>query len=522
MSAGIDYRTLFEATPTPYLILDADLTIVAVNEAYLRATMNNRAGLLGRSMFDAFPDNPDDPRATGVRNLRASLEAVRRTGRPDVMAMQKYDIRAPDGSFHERFWSPINTPVHDADGTVELIIHRVEDVTDFVRSTSRRAEEMETELYNRAQELQALNHALRRQEEAKNRFLAALSHELRNPLAAIRGALEVLDDAPADGEAMLLVVNRQVTALTRITDDLLDLTRVQVGKLQLERTPIDLRTVVRESVEATPGRAIAIRVPDEAIWVSGDAIRLSQAIGNVLGNAIKFTPPTGSIAVRLHADGPRAALTVRDDGRGFDPARADQLFDAFWQEDESLARARSGLGLGLAIAREIVELHEGRISAHSDGHGRGAVFTIELPAMPAPIAPVEPRRPDTAANPRRVLLIEDDQDVAAAYRELLVRLGHDAAVARSGLAGVEAARRQRPEVVLCDLGLPDIDGYEVARRLRADERTADLHPIAVSGYGRPEDRRRARAAGFDSHLTKPVSRAALAAALGRRSPPGKS
>ena len=516
MSAAIDYRRLFEAGPTPYLILSAELSIVAVNEAYLRATMTRREALVGRHMFDAFPDNPSDPQASGVHNLRASLEAVLRTGRPDVMAIQKYDIRRPDGSFEERHWSPINTPVTGADGAVEFIIHRVEDVTEFVRATQRSAAEMETELFNRARELRELNRTLQRQEDAKNRFLAALSHELRNPLAAIRGALEVLAGPTADRAAMLGVVERQVGALTRITDDLLDLTRAQVGKLQLELAPLDLRSVVLELRGATHEHSLTVDLPDEPVWVSGDAVRLSQAIGNLVGNAVKFTAADGSIEVRLQVDGEEALLAVRDDGQGFDPARTDELFEPFWQADASLGRRSGGLGLGLAIAREMVELHGGRIRARSDGPGRGAEFAIELPRTGAP-AEARVRRPAVVAAPRRVLLIEDDADVAGTYRALLDHLGHDADVAHTGLGGIEAARRDVPDVVLCDIGLPDIDGYEVARSLRGDARTAGIRLVAISGYGRPADLRRAREAGFDEQLVKPVSGEALAASLSARS-----
>ena len=550
---AIDYRRLFEAAPTPYLILNAALRIVAVNQAYLSATMTRREEIVDRDMFDAFPDNPADPEASGVRNLAASLHTVLRTGAPDVMAIQKYDIRSPDGSFEERYWSPINTPVLAEDGSVELIIHRVEDVTEFVQARSagrearrvteelrRQTEEMETDLFNRAQELRELNRALRAandelaatgerlrvEQDAKDRFLATLSHELRNPLAAIRGALEVLQDPVAggrvEGRAMLEVVERQVSALTRMTDDLLEVTRAQVGKLRLDRCAVELGSVAAAAVEAATastaigGRRIDATLAEGRAWVSGDPVRLSQTIGNLLSNAIKFTSEDGRIEVRVHNHERSASVEVRDDGQGFDSSAVEQLFEPFSQQDSSLARATAGLGLGLPIARSIVELHGGRLRADSGGPGRGACFTIELPAIELPAEQWLPGTDgglDPASESRRVVLIEDNEDVAVAYRALLHLLGHEATIARTGTAGVELTIRYQPDVVVCDIGLPDIDGYEVARRIRHDQRTAHIPLLAVSGYGQAADTARSRAAGFDEHLVKPLSSQSMAGAL---------
>lgn len=420
MSDGIDYVQLFEATPTPYLILSAALRIVAVNDAYLQATMTRREQILGREIFEVFPDNPSDPEATGVRNLKSSLETVLRTHEPDVMAIQQYDIRCLDGSFEERYWSPINTPVLDEDGAVELVIHRVQDVTEVVMASAvspnqvlgtvelrRRTQEMETDLFNRARELDELNRSLRqaneelaaatarleREQAAKDRFVATVSHELRNPLAAIRGALDVLQDpiaAPRGARrAMLDVVERQVEAMTRMTDDLLEMARAQAGKLTLNTHRLDLRSLTQATVEAqiagTPvaNRTIVTDLPDRSVWVQGDPIRLSQAISNLLSNAIKFTRVDGSIEVRIRSGEQRVSVEVLDDGPGFDSEKSDALFEPFSQQDSSLARATGGLGLGLPIAREIIELHGGRLLAHSDGRGRGACFAIELPAAQA-------------------------------------------------------------------------------------------------------------------------------------------
>lgn len=556
---AVDYQRLFEGTPAPMLVLDAGLKIVAVNQAYLLATMTRREEIVGRHLFDVFPDNPDDPAATGVSNLRASLASVLSNRRPDVMAFQKYDIRNEDGSFEERHWSPINTPVLGDDGNVELIIHRVEDVTSFVRITdaagdasaeagavlSRRMREMETELYYRAQDLQELNRdllsanaelaakeeQLRREHEAKDRFLAALSHELRNPLSAIRGALDVLsetegDDSVQDRE-MHAVLDRQASALTRMTDDLLDVTRARAGKLQLERGTVELRSLVTAAVQGAKTadrggeRSIETELPPEPVFVDGDAVRLSQAIANLLSNAVKFTALDGRVLVQVGSRDSTTWVRVTDNGHGFDPAQSSDLFEPFVQADGSLARATTGLGLGLSIVRTAVELHGGRVLAHSDGPGRGATFTIELPLSTAPEE--DAGRPPAAGLDRRaalqILLIEDNPDVAAAAVALLTQLGHTAVVETTGSAGVATAISRLPDAVLCDIGLPDIDGYEVARRIRADERTAPIPLLATSGYGQPADLRRSSEAGFDQHLVKPIALDGLAralAGLGRR------
>ena len=312
-------------------------------------------------------------------------------------------------------------------------------------------------------------------------------------------------------------------ALTRMTDDLLDMTRAQVGKLQLERRPLDLAALATSSVEATrtaigiEERTLVATVACEDTWVDGDPIRLSQAVGNLLSNAIKFTARDGRIEVVVDGGEGWVSLTVRDDGLGFEPATAEALFEPFAQQDHSLARATSGLGLGLPIAREIAELHGARLQARSDGPGQGAAFTLELPVTARPdadaLAAADVQTVPAASGWRRVLLIEDNADVATTHRELLLRSGHEVEVAASGLAGVEAALISPPDLVLCDIGLPDIDGFEVARRLRSDPRTAALPLVAVSGYGRPEDRHRARQAGFDEHLVKPLNGATLTQSL---------
>jgi PAS domain S-box-containing protein len=393
----IDYRRLFDAAPDPMLIVDPALRIVDVNAAYLAATATTREGLVGRAMFEAFPDNPDDPEPTGVHNLGASFREVLETHRRSVMALQKYDITMPDGTFDERYWSPVNTPVLDFEGEVELIIHRVEDVTAYVRGATDR--DLEAELFMRASEVQALNRELARRHAETDRFIAVLAHELRNPLAAILGGLEVLEDGggPEQAAAMLPLLTRQVASLSRMADDLLDAAHGVVGKMRVEARRVDLREVVRHAVEtaAAAGGRPDVATPPEPVWVAADEVRLGQAIGNLLSNA---RAAGGRVRVEVGGtDERQASIVVADDGCGFDPAIGAELFEPFRQAGASGA----GLGLGLAIVRAIVRAHGGRVSAHSDGPGRGARFTITVPCAGQATAVSGPRPGDASGSGSR-------------------------------------------------------------------------------------------------------------------------
>jgi signal transduction histidine kinase/ActR/RegA family two-component response regulator len=532
----LDYRRLFDAAPTPYLVLTPDLTIVAVNEAYLAATRTRRETLVGQPVFAAFPDNPDDGTADGVANLRRSLETALATGEPDTMALQRYDIPAGSGGrFEERYWSPINTPVVAEDGRITHLIHRVQDVTEFVRAAGHapdgalaRLSELEADLFTRAREVQDMNRqlreankelaetgaALRAQQRAKDRFIATLSHELRNPLAAIRAGIELLAlDAPADHPA-LAVLERQTMALVRMTDDLLDASRALTGRLDLVRRPLDLRQVVAEATSdvaasfAAGRRALRVSLPSDPVPVDGDRVRLAQLVGNLVGNAAKYTEPGATVSVSLSATSAEAELVVADDGIGFAPELAESLFDVFTRAAPSGMTSVGGLGLGLAVVRTISELHGGSVSAHSDGGGTGATFRVRLPLAssvdrPDGVAATEPR------EPLRFLVIEDNADLGMTYRSLLERRGDTATVVTTGRAGLAAATTEPFDVVLCDIGLPDIGGLQIARHLRAQPETADLTLVAVSGFIQESDRREALDAGFDAYLSKPITLADL-------------
>ena len=354
----------------------------------------------------------------------------------------------------------------------------------------------------------------------KDQYLAMLAHELRNPLGALRNALSVMQQASPEHpayERAQRVASRQIAQQTRMVDDLLDVSRLTRGTFQVRRELLDLVQLCRQVVEdhrhSVEGAGLILRVefPGEPAWVEGDPVRLSQVLINLLENAVKFTPPGGEVAVCLERepDGARARLTVRDTGVGIHDNLLPHVFQAFVQAEQGLAHSEGGLGLGLALVQGFVTLHDGEVRAESAGAGHGATFTVLLPLMTPPPVDEGSGRDAAAPGPLRVLVIEDMRDAAETLRDLLEIWGYRVEVAFTGPEGVEAARRFRPDVVLCDLGLPGMDGFSVARQLRRDPVTTSARLVALTGYGREEDRRRSEEAGFDAHVTKPVDPAAL-------------
>jgi CheY-like chemotaxis protein len=301
---------------------------------------------------------------------------------------------------------------------------------------------------------------------------------------------------------------------------LLDVSRIARGKINLELGTIDVREVVERVLDtwacaiATRGLELRALMDPQPLWITGDDARLVQVFDNLVGNALKFTPVPGTIDVAAQREGECAVVRVRDTGLGIPQARLSSIFEPFEQEAQDVARSAGGLGLGLALAKGIVELHHGIIEAHSAGLGAGAEVVVYLPLTSAPVEAAEPGRL-AAAQPRRVLVVEDNVDAAEMLRELLVFWGHDVTVATTGREALEALGRRAVDVVLCDLGIPDMSGYEVARAVRADAALRGTLLVALTGYGQPEDRRRTAEAGFDEHLTKPVDLEALHVVLDR-------
>jgi PAS domain S-box-containing protein len=356
--------------------------------------------------------------------------------------------------------------------------------------------------------------------EAKDQFLAMLGHELRNPLGAISSAISVLGQSSATSEhdrRAREVIAHQTEHLSRLVADLLDVTRGVLGKIELVRTPIDMAAAVRrclatlESTEQLGQHAVSVDA--EPIWVEADGVRIEQIVMNLMSNALKFTPPGGAITVTVRRERDEAVLRVADDGPGISAELLPVVFDLFVQGERNLDRRAGGLGVGLSLVRRLVELHGGRVDAASPGQGRGTVFTVRLPAlMDAPPAPGPSVGAPAGAHHQRILIVEDNADNREMMRILLESSGHVIHEAADGVSGVELAVQLAPDVVLIDIGLPGIDGYQVARQIRAKLRDRS-RLIALSGYGQQRDRQQAFNAGFDDHLLKPVDPAHLLTVL---------
>ncbi len=565
-----DFRALFESAPACYLVLapDPKYTIVAVSEAYLRATMTRREAILGRGLFEVFPDNPDDPAATGVSNLRSSLESAVKEKRPNTMAVQKYDIRRPEsegGGFEERHWSPVNSPVLDAKGEVAYVIHRVEDVTEFVRlkrlgteqqkltaELRERAERVEAEVFLRAQEVQEankrlqaagdqlarLNEKLWTLDQLKTRFFSNVSHELRTPLSLILGPVAKLLSAPglpADHRRDLESVDRNARVLLRHVNDLLDVAKLDAGKMSLQHRRVDLARLVRrtaahfESLAQERGVAYRVESPGE-VTAEVDPDKIERVVMNLLSNAFKFTPRGGSIGCSLAAapDAGRASLRVEDSGPGVPASLRAAVFERFFQAEESDTRRHGGTGLGLSIAKEFVDLHSGTIGVEDSGMG-GACFTVTLPlrapagtvvradgaetpetgasvgALEALAAPAGPA-PAGEADPRKplVLVVEDNPEMSRYLCEMLSP-DYRTAAARDGREALETLERLDPDLVLSDVMMPGMSGEQLLGAIRGRPEWGALPVVMLTAKAADETRLGLLRAGAQDYLVKPFS-----------------
>jgi CheY-like chemotaxis protein len=377
----------------------------------------------------------------------------------------------------------------------------------------RSALEEEVERRRRIEaELQAKVKQLADADRQKDEFLAMLGHELRNPLSAVRNAIATASLDGSRRERALDIARRQSDQLGRLIDDLLDVGRITQGRITLQKSRVSLARIIEGAVDGTRPfiedrrQQVTVSLPEEDIRLEADPVRLEQVIVNLLTNAATYTEPGGRVDVLAGREGGEAVLRVRDTGMGIAPELLSSVFELFAQATRALDRSEGGLGVGLTIARRLVELHRGSIEARSDGLGKGSEFVVRLPALPAshdergPTPRSEPRQ----EGPARVLMLEDNPDAAESLKMLLELLGHHVRDTREGHAALAAARANLPDVVLVDIGLPGMDGYEFARRVRQDPALKHLVLVALTGYGCCEDKEQAMAAGFDYHIVKPV------------------
>jgi signal transduction histidine kinase/ActR/RegA family two-component response regulator len=484
-AAEARWRALFDQAPGFMCILDGpEHRFEYANARYMQLVAHRP--ILGKPVAEALPEIVD-------QGFIALLDRVYLGG--EVYAALAAPIELPDASGEPslHYLDFVYQPIRDDQGRITGVFVEGADVT------ARRRAELE------------LRDAGRRKDE----FLATLSHELRNPLAPLRNAAAILRSGAADErtrEWSAQVIDRQVGTMARLLDDLIDVARASRGTLMLSPQRIALASLFEAALEvARPaidarGHRLSVRLPEERVEIDADPVRLSQVLSNLLNNAAKYTDPGGDIAISARLEPPGVRIEVADSGIGLPVQALDSVFEMFSQVQGALDRSQGGLGIGLALVKALVELHGGRVTASSPGPGRGSTFAVLLPlAGAAPAAAEVPAGPGHGVEARRVLVADDNVDAASSFGLLLQLWGHEVRVAHDGLAALTLAREFRPHVAFLDIGMPGINGYEVAGAIRTEPWGGGVRLIALTGWGGDADRRRSRDAGFDSHLTKPVN-----------------
>jgi signal transduction histidine kinase/ActR/RegA family two-component response regulator len=502
--AGIEHRLLFLA-PT-----DRDATMTA--------SILGRAGVTCASCADL--DEICRKLDSGAGAVMLPEEAV---------VVEQYD-RLSDWLANQPPWSDLPVLVLARPGAdsaaVAQAMDRLGNVTVLERptrvsalvSTARtalRARQRQYQIRDYLSELVLNQQALREADQRKDEFLAILAHELRNPLAPILNSLNLLKLTSAQDtstQRATAMMERQVNHMVRLVDDLLEVSRISRGKIELRKGPIELNAIVRSALETSrphidaAGQYLLLEFPPEPLMLEGDFVRLTQVVSNLLNNAAKYSDPGGRIWLTVQREGGTAVISVRDMGRGIPPDKLPHVFELFMQVDQQPNRPQGGLGIGLTLVKRLVEMHGGSIEGRSEGTGKGAEFIVRLPlsaVSPALDPPAEPAVP-TFAISRRVLVVDDNRDAAESLAMLLKHLGAEVFVSFNGPDALEAIAKQQPTIVLLDIGMPGMDGFEVARHIRQRSTRSELRLVALTGWGQDEDRRRSLAAGFDQHLTKPV------------------
>jgi PAS domain S-box-containing protein len=497
------FRAIVDALPAAVYATDGKGRVTHFNAA--AAELSGRTPELGTS---EWPASWKLHGAGGTRLMQDESPMVRALADGREVAGEQIVIERPDGS---RVTVIVNIrPLKDERGAVVGAVNCFYDITERMR--------VEEELRESAVKL---SDADRR----KSEFLAMLAHELRNPLAPISHGLHILRASGEDSQTVKAVTDlmeRQVDQLVGLVNDLLDVNRISRGRIELHPVRIDLKSIVMDAVEATRPLAermehdLAVTMPQEPIFLSADPLRLSQVLGNLLNNACKFSKGGGRIGLSVEREGDDVVIRVRDNGIGIAADQLPLIFDLFMQADVSIERSVGGLGIGLALVKALVELHGGTVAAHSPGVGLGSEFVVRLPITmetPRPQPAVPQARATATAH--RILVVDDNRDAANSLAMLLKLSGNEGHVAYDGIEAVEAAARVRPDLILMDIGLPRMNGYEAARRIREQPWGESVVLVALTGWGQDEDRRKSKDSGFDGHLVKPVDLEALTALLAK-------
>lgn len=465
-------------------------------------------------LFDA-DDTPVD-----YRFIEINPAFERQTGLSDALGKRMREL-APN---HEEHWFRIYGEVAQTGRSVRFenraeALHRWYDVYAF--RVGRPEQRLVAVLFNDISQRKLAEQSLKDADRRKDEFIAILAHELRNPLAPLRNALEVMKRAPDNREAVERsreMMERQVDHMVTLVDDLMDVSRITRGLVTLERAPVDLAMVVRQAMEAAEpvirqrSHTVSVHLPNEDVVVHADAVRMTQALSNLLTNAAKYTPAGGQLSITVRKQGDDALVCVADNGIGIPTDMLEEVFELFTQTRHSRSLTQGGLGIGLSIVKQVIALHGGSVKAHSDGPGCGSQFTVRLPLLDGLAHDTAQAANDTttAAPPsRRVLVVDDNVDAAESLAMVLELLGHEVCIAFDGEAALREADRLRPEIVLLDIGMPGMDGMTLARHLRATPWGHKITLVAVTGWARDADRAATRAAGFDHHLAKPIAPDAL-------------
>jgi PAS domain S-box-containing protein len=489
------WQTTFDAITDGVMLLDSSGKVVQANRTLERILGRAWTEIVGKDPSELWDESPEP----GSTLFAKMLESHRREAR--------------DISLGESWLHVAVDPLRDAVGAIKGAICLVADITDRKR--------MEMELLDQAQKLQEAS-------QRKDEFLAMLAHELRNPLAPLANTLQIIRLQVQGNpliEESLDVARRQIQHMSRLLEDLFDVSRITRGRVELRRNAVDLKSVVNHAVEATLPvidayrHKLTINLPPEPFWVEGDSTRLEQIVTNLINNAAKYTEPGGRITITLGHEAGQALLTVRDTGIGMTLELQNRIFDLFVQDDRSLDRARGGLGIGLTLVRSLVELHDGTVSVSSPGPGQGSVFEVRLPLIKERLSHTEkitPSSPNHAPRRLRILVVDDNRDSARTMAKILELDGHEVVCVYDGLSVIGKVASDQPEVILLDIGLPGIDGYQVAQQLRQRYAKQEHMLIAVTGYGGELNNTRAQLAGFDHFLVKPVNLSALKEMLASR------